>query len=387
MDPHPEPPPLTTSDALAPQPPAPPAWPGPAAYPARRWPVVLLAICIILTAATGVTLGAAASTSSSTSTASSLAAEGQYAKAIAIDEALAGRGGPFAALNPGAPAAARMAAQGTLIAWAAALGRMGRVDVAVTLYRSVTSPTLRARALDALAALLLKTATADARQALYPSAVQRLNEIETIAAATPAGVLAARQLPDDQVGEAELLVTAGRAADAVAILQTVLKENSAQAIRTALSLLPATLLAAGEQDLTHDSYLEAAQTLQQLGAGFPGTAEAVQAAAMLAAPQVVSGTLVTHGGAPISARVRLSSNYKAEPGGMYQTNGPFYYTNADGQGDFSFSAVPIGGPYVLEVLSNGNWTTLINPSSNQPANPVNVRPLVPVDLTFVVLSP
>jgi hypothetical protein len=387
VDPHPEPPPLSTPDAVPPPPPAPPAWPEPVAYPARRWPVVLLAICIILAAAIGVTLGAAASTSSSTSTASSLAADGQYAKAIAIDDALAGRGGPFAALNPGAPGAARMAAQGTLMAWAATLGRMGRVDVAVTLYRSVTAPTLRTRALDALAALLLKTATADARQALYPNAVQRLNEIETIAAATPAGVQAARQLPDDQVGEAELLVTAGRAADAVAILQTVLKEDSAQAIRTALRLLPATLLAAGEQDLAHDSYLEAVQTLQQLEAGFPGTAETVQAVAMLAAPQVVSGTLVTHSGAPISARVRLSSNYKAEPGGMYQTSGPFYYTNANSEGDFSFASVPIGGPYVLEVLSNGSWTTLINPSSNQPANPVNVRPLIPVDLTFVVLSP
>ena len=71
---------------------------------------------------------------------------------------------------------------------------------------------------------------------------------------------------------------------------------------------------------------------------------------MLAAPQAVSGTLVTHIGAPISGRVRLSSNYKAEPGGMYQTSAPFFYTTADTSGDFTFSSVPIGGPYVLEVL-------------------------------------
>jgi hypothetical protein len=37
------------------------------------------------------------------------------------------------------------------------------------------------------------------------------------------------------------------------------------------------------------------------------------------------------------------------------------------------------------VFANGNWTTLINPSTNQPANPVMVTALVPVDLTFVVL--
>ena len=273
------------------------------------------------------------------------------------------------------------------MAWAAALGKKGSVDVAVSLYRSVTAPALHMRALDALAALLLTTASADAGRAQYPNAIQRLIEIGTIAPATPAGAQAARQLPVDQAGEAGQLVTAGRAADAVAILQIVLTEASAQATRTAINLLPAALLAAGQQELAQDSYHEAVQTLRQLVTTFPSTAEAAEAAAMLAAPQVVSGTLVMHSGVPISARVRLSSNYKAEPGGMYQTSAPFYYATADNAGDFSFSSVPIGGPYVLEVLSNGNWTTLINPSSNQPANPVNVTALVPVDLTFVVLSP
>jgi len=42
---------------------------------------------------------------------------------------------------------------------------------------------------------------------------------------------------------------------------------------------------------------------------------------------------------------------------------------------------------VLEVLSNGNWTTLINPNTNKPANSVLVTALVPFDLTFVVLAP
>jgi hypothetical protein len=349
---------------------------------------VVLAACVILAAAGGITLGATTSTSSSSSTASSLAADGQYAKAIAIDEAIAGRGGPLAALNPGAAGAARTAAQQTVMAWAAALGRTGRVDVAVSLYRSVTAPSLRKRALDALAALLLATATADARQGQYPNAIQRLTEIAAIAPATPAGVQAKRELPVDQAGEAGALVTAGRAADAVALLQTVLTEASAAATTTAMNLLPAALLAAGQQDLAHDSYQEAVQTLQQLVSSFPSTPEAVEAGAMLHAPQVVSGTLVMHSGAPISARVRLSSNYRTEPGGMYQTTAPFYYATADSSGDFSFSSVPVGGPpYVLEVLSNGNWTTLINPNTNKPANPVKMSPLVPFDLTFVVLSP
>ena len=220
------------------------------------------------------------------------------------------------------------------MAWAAALGRrMGRVDVAVALYRSVT-----ARRCAAGRSTRWRRSSSKPRRPTpaRPPVPERDPEAARDRVTRPGDARPASwrrdNCPIDQAGEAGLLITAGRAADAVAILQTVLQENSAQATRTAVSLLPATLLAAGEEDLTHDSYLEAAQTLQQLVAGFPGSAEALQAAAMLAAPQVVSGTLVTHGGAPVSARVRLSSNYKAEPGGMYQTNGPFYYTNADSQG-------------------------------------------------------
>ena len=69
----------------------------------------------------------------------------------------------------------------------------------------------------------------------------------------------------------------------------------------------------------------------------------------------------------------------------YKTSGPFYTSKADASGDFIFTAVPIGGPYVLEVLSNGSWTTLVDPSTGQPAHPVRVTSLVPVLLTFVVL--
>ena len=352
---------------------------------ARRWPLVLLVVGGIVTAAIGVGLGAAAGTAAAVSNASTLAARGSYARAIAIDEAIASRAGPLSLIDPGAAGAARSAAAQTLIAWAAALGRKGEVDAAVALYRSVTAPPLRRPALDALAALLFRTATAEAARAQYPDAILRLHEIGVLAAATPDGVRAAQQLPVDQVGEAGLLVTAGRATDAVAILTTVLTEHSAQATTGAVSLFPSALLAAGEEALAANSYREALADLTQLVTTFPASAEASQAETMLEAPQAVSGTLVTHTGAPVSGRVRLSSNYKAEPGGRYQTSAPFYYTTADASGDFNFSSVPIGGPYVLEVFSAGNWSTLINPSTNQPANPVKVYPILPVDLTIVVL--
>jgi hypothetical protein len=352
---------------------------------ARRWPISLLVIGAIVTAAIGVGLGSATGTEAAATTASRLAADGQYANAVAIDEAIAGRTGPLFLIDPGGARAAGSAAEQTVMAWAAAIGRRGEVDAAVALYRSVTAPSLRKAALDRLAALLFKTATAEAAAAQYPTAILRLLEIGSVAPATPAGVQAEQQLPIDQTGEAGLLITAGRAADAVAILGTVLREHSAQATRTAVSLYPSALLTAAEEALADDSYHEALVALEEVVDTFPGSAEASQAEAMLAAPGTVSGTLVTHIGAPVSGRVRLSSNYKAEPGGRYQTSAPFYNTTADSAGDFSFSSVPLGGPYVLEVFAAGNWSTLINPSTDQPAEPVTVTPLLPINLTFVVL--
>ena len=33
-------------------------------------------------------------------------------------------------------------------------------------------------------------------------------------------------------------------------------------------------------------------------------------------------------------------------------------TLTDANGDFQFPSIPVGGPYVFEVLSDGTWTTL-----------------------------
>jgi tetratricopeptide (TPR) repeat protein len=382
---HPVPPPPPFSEAVPPPPPAVAARSDRAGYEPRHWPKALLAIGAIVTAAIGVVVGAAASTAAAASAAATLAAHGYYASAISIDEAISVRTGPVFVLDTGDAATANRAAQQTLMAWAAALGRAGKVDQAVALYRSVTAPSLRKQALDDLAALLFKTSTSDAAIANYSSAILRLQEIARLAPSTPAGIAAARQLPADQAGEAGLLVTAGRATDAVTILDGIAAEHSAPATRTADSLFPSALLAAGVEDLAQDFYREALADLQQLVTDYPASAEAAQAHAMIVAPETVTGTLVTHIGGPVSGRVRLSSNYESEPNGMYRTSAPFFYTTADASGDFTFTNVPIGGPYVLEVFADGTWTTLINPNTQQPADPVIVTALLPVNLTFVVL--
>jgi tetratricopeptide (TPR) repeat protein len=389
VDSHPAPPPWPPAEAWQPPlnwPPPPPAPPGPPdAYPHRRWPLVLLVIGGLVMSTIGVVGGAAVSTAGAVATASHLAATGDYANAIALDEEVATRTGPLYLLDPGAAAGATYAAQATLMAWAAALGRGGKTDEAVAVYRAVTASALRKAATNALAALLYQVSVALAARAEFAPAILRLEEIIRIAPATPGGVLAKQQLPIDQAAEAGLLVASGHGTDAVSILNTVVSENSAQATRTANSLYPTALLAAAEQDLAQQSYSDAVTSLQHLVTSFPTTSEAAQAKAMLAAPQTVSGTLVNKVGAPVTAQVRLSTHYKAGSGATYQTSGPFYDATSDASGEFAMVGVPIGGPYVLEVFSGGNWTTQIDPNTDQPSHPVSVTALTPVELTIVVL--
>jgi tetratricopeptide (TPR) repeat protein len=288
-------------------------------------------------------------------------------------------------LDPTAAAAASAAEAETVLDWARTVGRAGRIDEAVALYRSVTREPMRTRAIAALGALLLASSSADAARGAYPSAIARLEQIITLAPETAAAAQAQRQLPIDQAGEAGRLLTAGDGPDAVRLLATVVAGGSTVATRTADSLYPEALLVAGQEEIAQLSFVEALADLQHLVTGFPQSEHATQARALLTAPQQVSGTLVDRAGIAASGPVRLSTNYKAEPGGTYKTSGPFYTATADRSGDFTFTAVPVGGPYVLEVFSDGNWTTLIDPSTGQPAHPVKVTALIPVDLTFVVL--
>jgi tetratricopeptide (TPR) repeat protein len=393
---------------MDPQPPsAPPPWPPPPSpslsrheawtlepaarpigpVPRRRWPVASFVIAVLVVGMAGIALGAAGSTAAAASQAAQLEAAGEYPSAIAIDQVIEGRTGPLFILDASAAGAASAAEEQTLLAWARSLGRKGQVDEAVVLYRSVRNGSLRPKATEALASLLYASSMSDAAHSAYPAAIARLQEIIALAPGTAAAAEAQRQLPIDQAGEARVLVAAGHAADAVTLLDQVVAEGSAQASAIAASLYPAALLIAGQEEIAQLSYKEAVVDLQGLVARFPGTAQALEAQSMLSAPVAVAGTLVARSGVPQSGAVRLSTNYKAEPGGTYKTSGPFIVSAADSSGDFIFRSVPVGGPYVLEFYAGGNWTTLIDPTTGQPSHPVKVTALVPVNLTFVVLPP
>ena len=299
-----------------------------------------------------------------------------------MDYAIATRTGPIYVLDRSDVQNATVNAERTMLAWAETLDHSGHVDQAVALAGLTTDPRLASTSDQERASLLLEAAKADAARGDYATALRRLEEISSLGL-TSAVSEVAQLAPQYEVDEATKLTVSGKGADAVALLDAASQQGPA-AKTAATSVLPAALLAAGEEALAQESYKEAVADLKRLLATFPDSSQTEAARALLDAPQPVTGALVDKRGKPINANVRLSSHFVQEPGG-YVTSGPFYYSTADRNGDFRFDVIPQGGPYVLEVFINGNWMTFVDPSTGQPANPVNVTPLIPVDLTIVEL--
>jgi tetratricopeptide (TPR) repeat protein len=350
----------------------------------RRWPIVLLVVVGSGLAFFSAAVGVARATADAAAQAGQLADQGHYAEAIALDYHLASLGGPLLFLDRGDINSAPSNAQRTMLKWAGSLAAMGKIDQAVALTSSVTDPRLQADASHERASVLLHAAMAAAKQGDYVTAVRRSRQILQTDAATPEAHQASSLLPEYQVGEASALTASGRGADAVAILDAVSSGSTTAASQKATGVYPAALLAAGQEEIAATSYKEAQATLKRLTDMYGGTPQAAQARTLLNARQSVSGTLAQKNGQPISGRVRLSRHFTQVPGG-YLTSGPFYYSNADKNGNFTIGGVPVGGPYVLEVFHDGNWTTLIDPSTGQPADPVMVAPLEPAALTFIVI--
>jgi hypothetical protein len=349
----------------------------------RRWPYLLGVLAAVAVVLLGVAGGAAKSTSDASSQAAQLRARGEFDQAITLYLQIAKRTGPLYTFARNAVAVAPLEEQKTVLAWASSLAAAGHVDQALRLASGVTDPALRTAAGTERAALLLAAAKAAAGAGDYGIALMRLEQLQSAEPQATVAVQVSALMPQYEVGQARALITAGRGADAVALLDRA--AGQANSDKSAVNgVLPAALLAAGQEEVGALSFKEAAASLQRLTATFGGTRQARAARSLLGRHQPVAGTLTDRKGGAISGQIRLSSNFQTFGGG-YVTSGPFFYSSADGNGNFFVDAVPLGGPYVLEVFHNGDWTTLIDPSSGRPADPVNVSALEPVDLTFIVL--
>ncbi|HSP64765.1 MAG TPA: hypothetical protein VLO10_01110 [Candidatus Deferrimicrobium sp.] len=379
-------PPSTTYPFTDPKPP-PPLPPPPstvvAASRTRRLPrgaravAPLAAVAILL----GVLLGGRQSAEDGRSAAAAALASGDPAQAVSLDEVVAGRSGVLMLLDPGASSAAEQQAQVARIAWARKLAASGDVDSAVAVLSVVRAPSLLTEAAQTRAQLLIDAASQAARAGHAELALRRLDQAAQGPPPSSLVQTIATMRAIDEVSAAAEMVAGNRAPDAVALLDDAAANGGAAAAATAY---PSTLLAAGRAEIAAFDFQEAATTLQRLVTSFGSTTAARTARALLRAPQLVSGTLVDAAGKGAAGRVRLSTHFTQLSGG-YNTSGPFYYGTSDGNGDFTISGVPVGGPYVLEYFRGGGWMTLIDPRTDQPADPVTIKPLQPEDLTFIVL--
>lgn len=330
----------------------------------------------------GVLLGGRASAEDGRSAATAALATGDAARAVGLDEAVAGRSGFLMVFDPGAASSAEHDAQVARLAWARQLAVAGKVDAAVAVLAQVAQPALLTQATQTRAQILIDAAAADVKAGHALLALQRLSEAEqgTLPGATVQRIAQLRAA--DEVAAAAELVRANRAPDALALLDDAAAHGAAGA---AASEYPATLLAAARSEVSVFDFQQAAGTLQRLVKGYGSSSQAATARAMLATAQPVTGSLVDTAGHGASGRVRLSTHFTQLPGGGYVTSAPFYTGTANANGDFTIRSVPVGGPYALEYFRDGNWMTLVDPRTDQPSNPVTVKALVPDDLTFIVL--
>jgi hypothetical protein len=377
-----------TGELLPPPPPPPPPPPAFAAFgrvhaERRSRPRVGIAVALgLVTAIVGVLLGGRASAEDGRSAATTALATGDPARAVSLDEAVAARSGFLMVFDPGAASNAEHDAQVARLAWARQLAAAGKVDAAVAVLAQVAQPALLTQAAQTRARILIDAAAADVKARHAQLALQRLSEAGqgTLPTATIQEIAQLRAA--DEVAAAAELVAANRAPDALALLDDAAAHGAAAA---AASEYPATLLAAARSEVSTFDLEHAAATLQRLVKSYASSAQANTARSMLATAQPVSGSLVDTAGHGASGRVRLSTHFTQLPGGGYVTAAPFYTGTANSNGDFTIRSVPVGGPYVLEYFRGGNWMTLVDPRTDEPANPVTVRSLVPEDLTFIVL--
>lgn len=335
----------------------------------------------------GLQFGGVQAISGAQSHAADLSAQGHFDEAVAVYRAVEQQGGVTLLLARGAIDSAPADAGRIVIAWATALERQGRAADALALLENANSlPDVVLPQPDAQrehATIALASAEAEAKAGHWDVALHRLDQLRDNTPPADISAKAEALRPAYALEAAKLLLTNGQAAAAVAALDDVVRQaGSGPQATQAQALLPRALLAAGQQSLDAHDQAQALDQLQRLVADFPSSAQARQAHALLRAPQSVTGTVV-RGSSPVPhLQLRLGTDFR-QVGSAYQTSGPYYYATTDSRGDFTIEGVPVGGPYVVELLEEGSWTTTVGPDG--PAYQFTVQPLTPVDLAFVVL--
>ena len=170
--------------------------------------------------------------------------------------------------------------------------------------------------------------------------------------------------------------------------QNLVKEfpDSAQAANAKKAALPQALYMAGLAYVQQSRYEQARQAMKDVIAGYPTTAWAQQAKAAMAAPQSLTGRLITGDGTPVGNRLlRISTHWRIVAPHTYDDSGGQHYTTTT-KADGTFSLiVPPGQNYLVTWwdLTRKNFvTTFIN--DTVPVNQVNIDPLEPAHANVAI---
>jgi hypothetical protein len=361
--------------------------PPPQARPSHRRAVVAAVAMVPVLGFAGLELGGLIAANNAQSQAQDLLDAGRYNEAVAVYRVLEQQGGGVMLLSRGAVEGAPLDAGRTVVQWAESLDKQGHADQAIALLDN--AQTLAGVVLpepDAArtrADIALRSARKEATAGHWDVALQRLDQLRDGTPPSDLAAAAAQLRPSYALKAAQQLLDAGKGILAVAALDDLVQQaGSSPEASQAQGLLPRALLAAGQEALDGHDQSRALTYLQRLVTDFGTSTQAARARVLLRAPQSVTGTVVRGSNAVPRLQLRLGSHF-TQVGSGYRTSGPYYYATTDARGDFTVDSVPVGGPYVVELLEGSGWTTTVGPDG--PAYEFTVQPLTPVDLAFIVL--
>jgi tetratricopeptide (TPR) repeat protein len=349
--------------------------------------VVAAAVLVPVLGFAGLELGGLVAVAGAQSQAQDLRKLGRFEQALAVYRVLEDQGGGMMLLARAAVNGAPTDAGRTVLEWAGSLDKQGHPDQALALLDNAQGlPGVALPEPDASrarAGIALRSARAEAAAGHWDVALHRLDQLREGSPPSDLAAEADKLRPTYALNAAQQLLDADRGEEAVAALDDLVHQaGSAPQAGQAQALLPRALLAAGRQALDGHDQSKALTYLQRLVSDFGSTSQAREARILLRAPQSVTGTVV-RGSTPVAhLQLRLGSHFTQVPSG-YRTQGPYYYATTDARGDFTIESVPVGGPYVVELLESTGWTTTVGPDG--PAYEFTVQPLTPVDLAFIVL--
>jgi tetratricopeptide (TPR) repeat protein len=361
--------------------------PPPPARPSHRRAIVAAAAMVPVLGFAGLELGGLVAASSAQSQAQDLRNAGKYDQAIAVYRVLEQQGGGVMLLSRGAVNSAPLDAGRTIVDWAQSLDAHGHADQAIALLdnaQTLSGVELpEPDAAQTRADIALRSARTEAAAGHWDVALQRLDQLRDGNPPSALAAAAAQLRPSYALKAAQQLLDANKGILAVAALDDLVQQaGSSPEASQAQQLLPRALLAAGQEALDGHDQSHALSYLQRLVTDFGTSTQAARARVLLRAPQSVTGTVVRGSNPVPRLQLRLGSHF-TQVGSGYRTSGPYYYATTDARGDFTVDSVPVGGPYVVELLESTGWTTTVGPDG--PAYEFTVQPLTPVDLAFIVL--